>query len=101
MSSHPNALLILVGKIPARFTEDNYDRNSCDFLVNFSEDEEYDDSYQITVPPFSAVIYSHLTYGYGDTAELSKIDEQKAELIKTAEENGITDYKCLISANYW
>lgn len=120
MSTHPNAILMLV------LTPDDLSRKTlrsiCDHMsVDPSEEsfqwkvggkeysvtlleESYDDGYQIGASEGDILVHDYLTYGYGEKIAWEKVEAQKFDLEQWAEE--ICDkFHCkqqiFITANYW
>jgi hypothetical protein len=121
MSTHPNAMLILV------LTPDDLARKTYraileeagvgdDDQLKLGEDhfgmrfhhrvmeDGYDDSHQISAPEGSIVFHTFLTYGYGERCQWPDVEKYKAALDAWA--NGICErHHCKaeisIGANYW
>jgi hypothetical protein len=117
MSTHPNAMLLLV-LTPDELTRKTY-RNILT-ETNTDTDEEikigkidynhrvmesdYEEGYQISANEGDIIIFDLVTYGYGDNIEWSKLETQKNELeewAKTICNKFNCSYKIFITANYW
>ncbi len=117
MSTHPNAILLLVltPDETARKTfraikeacgvqdDNNIKIEGVEYHVEVMEGD-YNDGYQITAAEGDIIVFDFLTYGYGERIEWSKLIERQAELSKWAE--GICErHKCsakfYVTANYW
>lgn len=117
MGSHPNAILALALKpddgtrkthraimAEAGVKEDDQIKiGAADYHVTVME-SDYDDGMQIASDEGDIVLLDMVTYGYGETIEWSKLEQQKAELDEWAK--GICErHKCsakvFVTANYW
>jgi hypothetical protein len=117
MSTHPNAMLLLVLK-PDDGSRKTH-RAICaelgielDDSINIGEESyhqavmesEYDDGFQISADEGDIIVFDMVTYGYGERIEWDKLVTQKAALEEWAK--GICErHKCTpsfyVSANYW
>ncbi len=117
MSTHPNAMLLLVLKPDdlARKTmrairqeagvgdEDDIKIGKADYHLDVME-ETYDEDKQIAADEGDIVMWDLVTYGYGEKIEWDKLAAQKAALDEWVK--GVCErHKCAatiyISANYW
>lgn len=119
MSTHPNAILLLV------LTPDNFSRKTyrdicsdigldCDddpsfklagsyFSIDVMEDD-YDEHNQISAKEGDLVVWCFVTYGYGDRVEWDDLQEKKNELDDWAKKmcaRHACKYQIYITANYW
>lgn len=119
MSTHPNAILLLVLKPDdlARKTfraiiegegkkvEDNPDLKIGGEIYHIEVLEgDYHDGYQIGADEGDILVFDMVTYGYGEKIEWDKLAAQKVALAEWAA--GICErYKCsasfFVTANYW
>ncbi len=117
MSTHPNAMLLLVLK-PDDSTRKTH-RAICAELGIETDDQikvgeeayhqdvmesDYSDSNQIAADEGDIIVWDLVTYGYGERIEWDKLVAQKAALEEWAK--GICErHKCTpafyVSANYW
>lgn len=118
MSTHPNAMLLLVLKpddlsrktLRAIRQEAGVDLEDGD--IKLGEDsyhidvmeETYDESNQISADEGDIVVWDLVTYGYGERIAWDKLTTQKAALEEWA--IGVCErHKCsasfFVSANYW
>lgn len=120
MSTHPNAMLLLV------LTPDDLTRKTMraivadaggdadddspkvkigdeDYCVTVME-EEYDESYQISAKEGDIVLHDFLTYGYGEKLAWAEVVDRVAALQAWADV-ARDKYRCsaaiYVSANYW
>ena len=118
MSSHPNALLVLI-LTPDDLARQTYrailagagigkddDLKLCDgcLLSHKVMEDNYDDGIQIKAPEGSIVFYSFLTYGYGERITWDKAQSFKETIEKWAIgvcERHHCNYEISIGANYW
>jgi hypothetical protein len=118
MSSHPNAILLLVLKPDdlARKTHraimaeahaepdaGNIKIGSNSYYVKVME-SNYDDDFQITADEGDIIVLDMVTYGYGERVEWDKLEAQKRTLSDWA--TGICErHKCspkiYMTANHW
>lgn len=117
MSTHPNVILALALKPDdgTRKThraimeeagvalDDQIKIEGADYHVTVME-SDYDDGYQISADEGDIVLFDMVTYGYGETIEWSKLEQQKASLDAWAK--GVCErHKCsakvFMTANYW
>lgn len=121
MSTHPNAILLLVLKpdglarktyrdiLAERDPPPSYDGDPNlkiggeDYHVSVME-SDYDEGYQIGADEGDILVFDMITYGYGEKIEWAKLEAQKAALAEWA--TGICErHNCtaqfFITANYW
>lgn len=114
MSTHPNAILMLV------LTPDNLARKTYRAILSETSSDkiyidgepynhrvmenEYDENFQIRAPEGSIVLTGFLTYGYGEKQEWIKIEAQKQSLETWAKdvcERHACTYEIFVTANFW
>lgn len=119
MSSHPNAILLAV-LIPDDLSNKTHRAIIADAGLEHDDDRivigdidynhkvmesDYNEMYQITAPMGSIIIFSLVTYGYGEVIEwdtLQKHKEALAEWCKvTCEKHKCGSFKIYVTANYW
>jgi hypothetical protein len=71
---------------------------------SYVAEEDYNDSYQLSAPEGSIVVFRFVTYGYGEEIVWDVLDQQKCELEAWAK--GICErHHCSmtisVAANYW
>lgn len=123
MSTHPNAILMAVltpdglTRKTARAVQTEYGKykddvsveddymviGGHDYSIMIMEDD-YDDGYQISAPEGSIVLHDFLTYGYGEKAEWTAVQERARSLEAWCQEvcpKHQCSFKIYVSANYW
>lgn len=117
MSTHPNAILLLV------LTPDDLARKTYRALMEeagIDEDgqfkignrgynhlvmeDSYDDGWQIAAKEGSIVLHDFLTYGYGDRVPWAEVETRKAALEEWAKRicaEHHCSYEISVGANYW
>lgn len=115
MSTHPNAVLLLILK-PDDLARKTYrailqeaDRED-DLIIGGERynidvmESDYAEDYQIAAKEGDIIVFDMVTYGYGEVIEWDKLAAQKAALEEWAK--GICErHKCsasfFVTANYW
>lgn len=118
MSIHPNAMLLLaltpdnlarkthrdiMTEVGIEDADDDITIGKVEYHHNIME-EDYNSSYQISLPEGSICLWDLVTYGYGEKIEWDKLAAQKEELEEWAKgicERHHCSYKIYVSANYW
>jgi len=122
MSSHPNAMLLLVmtpddlarktyRAILAELDDSRTPEESDGYVKIAGADyhsqvmeEEYDENHQVQAKEGDIVFWDLVTYGYGDRVPWVKLEVQKNALEEWAKgicERHRCKYEIFVSANYW
>jgi len=118
MSTHPNAMLLLVLSPQDLPRKTHLEILGSEGITNPERDikiggeiyhhqvmeDDYEEDFQISAPPGSIVFWDLVTYGYGEVVHWRDLDKQKKALEKWAKnicKQHHCSYDIFISANYW